>query len=164
MERWLTLHHWGLLVLHVAAGLLVAGLLYWLAPGAFASRIETAGSFFRAVGMGFLFLVAGPFALLVLGLTIVGIPLAAIGLAVYLTTLYVGILLFAYLVGSTLLTPGAGFRRFALVLLAGLTVVVLLVHLPVAGALFRIVATVAGAGMATDQALRVLQARRGSAI
>lgn len=163
LAKWLTLHHWALLVLHVASGLLVAGLLYWIAPDTFRTQVSTAGDLLRAVGVGFLFLVATPCALLVLGLTIVGVPLAVMGLFAYFATLYVGILAFSYLVGSTLMAPGEGIRRFLLVLLAGLTVVVLLVHLPVVGVLFRIVAMVAGAGIVTDQILRALRARRAIA-
>lgn len=159
---WADARHWGLLVLHIAAGFLVAMLLHWLMPGFFASRVANAADFFRSLGVGFVVVVAAPCALILLALTLVGIPLSVIGLAFYLTSIYVGLLLVSFLVGTTLLDPGESWTSFGLALLAGLAIVVLLVHLPIVGVPFRIVATLVGAGLVTERLRAVWSERRAA--
>jgi len=148
---WTEPWHYGLLVLHVAAGFIVAMLLRTLLPTVFEGRVTTAGAFFQTLGIGFVVIVATPVALLLSGLTIVGLPLALIGAAFYLISLYLGILLVSFLVGSTLLDPGENWMSFGLALLAGLAVLVVLTHLPIVGLLFRVLTAMIGVGLLTER-------------
>jgi len=59
-------------------------LLYAFAPGVFGGRLEAAGDFFRLPGVGLLVVVAGPVALALVALTIVGIPLALLVVAIHI--------------------------------------------------------------------------------
>jgi anti-sigma factor RsiW/cytoskeletal protein CcmA (bactofilin family) len=157
---WTDARHWGLLILHVTAGFIVAMLLRTLLPNAFGANVETAGVFFRTLGLGFLALVAAPVALVLVGLTIVGIPLAAIGTATYLISLYVGVLLVAFLVGSTLFHPGENLTGFGVALLAGLCLLVVVAHLPIVGGLFRLLIAMLGAGLVLERGRSFWNARR----
>ena len=68
------------LLVGVAAAALVLGLLFhMLDPRLFESEPPDARSFFKALGVGFLLLVATPAALILCALTVVGIPIAMIG-------------------------------------------------------------------------------------
>jgi len=149
------------MALHVAAAFVVGMLLHALAPGAFGARLETAGAFFRSLGVGFLVLVASPLALALLGLTLVGLPAALIGLAAYLVALYLAGILVAALVGSALVRSRNG-GGFGLALLAGLVVLVLLAHVPVLGALVRSLAILSGLGLLAERA-RLAWSLRGTA-
>jgi hypothetical protein len=126
-------------------------LLRALLPRIFETRVATTGAFFRSLGMGFVIMIATPFALLVLCLTVVGIPLSLIGAAFYLIALYVGLLLVSFLVGATLLDAGDNWRSFGMALLAGLTLLVVLTHLPIVGMLFRILIVMLGVGLVGER-------------
>ncbi len=143
-------------VLHViamAAAVLVGVLLYRLVPRIYAEPLETAGSFFAALGLGFVALIATPVALAVLALTLVGIPLALIGLAVYLTALYLSGILVAALVGSNLVRPEAQrTRSFALSLLVGVAVVGVVAHLPFVGIPIHVLVVLTGLGLIVRRA------------
>jgi cytoskeletal protein CcmA (bactofilin family)/anti-sigma factor RsiW len=148
---WTEPRHYGILVLHIAAGFMVAMLLRALLPRIFETRITTTGAFFWSLGTGFLIMVAAPFGLLVLCLTVVGIPLGVIGAAFYLISLYVGCLLVSFLVGATLLDAGDNWTSFGMALLAGLAVLVVLTHLPMVGMLFRILIVMVGVGLVGER-------------
>lgn len=148
-----------LLVLHIAAGFAAAMLLRALLPAAFEGRIETAGAFFRTLGMGFLVMVAAPIALVLTGLTLVGLPVALIAGAFYLSAVYVGLLLVSFLVGSALVHPGATWTSFGLSLLAGLALVALATHLPVVGGVFLVVVLLIGTGLVAERCLAAWRAR-----
>lgn len=120
-----------LLVIGLAAAFLVGMVLHALFPRIFDERLETSGDFFRALGLGFLALIATPVALVVLALTLAGIPLALIGAAAYLSALYLSGILVAALVGSALVRSDPDHTRsFGLSLLVGILVVGVVAHLP----------------------------------
>jgi cytoskeletal protein CcmA (bactofilin family) len=146
---------WIFLALHVGAGFAAGMVLHALLPGLFAARLETAGAFFRTLGLGFAAVVLAPLALLFTALTLVGLPLALMGLALYLAALYASGLLVAFLVGRSLVQPrGEGARGFGLALLAGLVIVVLATHAPFLGGVLRAVTILTGVGLLLERARR----------
>ncbi|MFB6073906.1 MAG: polymer-forming cytoskeletal protein [Haloarculaceae archaeon] len=84
----------------------------------------------RTGGIGLLAVIAVPVALLVLVVTLVGIPLALAGLALFLIALWIGALLGRYVLGVWLLSL-ADYENRWVALLAGVVAVAVLVRLPV---------------------------------
>lgn len=150
------------IALSLAAAFLVGMLLHQLLPAVFDVRVPTAGAFFRALGVGFLVLVAMPVALGICAVTLVGLPVALMGLALYLAALYVGGIVVAALVGTSLVHPAAeGWGAFGLALLAGLLVVTIAVHTPLVGPVVRIVVVILGLGLLAERSRRGWRLIRG---
>jgi anti-sigma factor RsiW len=135
------------------ASFLIGLILHTLAPSWFAGRIETGRDFFESLGLGVAFAVLGPLALVLLALTIVGIPAAVIGLGAWAACLYFGAVAAAALIGRSLVKPqGDSLREFGMALCVGLVVVVLLRNLPFVGAAAGWVIALVGVGMLVAQA------------
>ncbi len=153
LDRYRSPAFYALHVIGMAAAMLVGILLHRLVPRIYAERLETASSFFAALGLGFVALVATPLGLAVLALTLVGIPLALIGLAVYLTALYLSGILVAALVGATLVRPEPErARSFALSLLVGVVVVAVVAHLPFVAIPVHVLVVLTGLGLIVRRA------------
>jgi cytoskeletal protein CcmA (bactofilin family) len=137
-----------LMLLVAAAAAFVFGLLiYLLDPRLFDADPPDARGFFRSLGTGFVVLLAGPVALLLAGLTVVGIPVALLGLFILTSAVYTSYVLVAGLVGRAVLTPSeAGLAAFAPSLLVGVLIVSAIAALPFVGPAVRIVAVVFGLG------------------
>ena len=147
------------------ASFLIGLLLHWLAPSWFAGRIETGRDFFQSLGLGFAFAVLGPLALALLALTIVGIPVALMGLAAWGFSLYLGAVVVAALIGRSFVRPrGEEQREFGMALAVGLAVVVLLENLPFVGRPATWVIALVGVGMLVAQAHAAWQRSRGVAV
>jgi cytoskeletal protein CcmA (bactofilin family) len=152
------------LALGFAASFLIGMLLHTLAPRLFAGRLVTGRDFFVSLGLGFAVLVLAPIALLLLALTVVGIPAALIGLAAWGVTLYLGGVVVAALIGRSLVKPrGDGARDFGVALLVGLAVVVVVKSLPFVGRPAGWVIALVGVGLLAAQAHAAWQRSRGAA-
>lgn len=104
-------------------------------------------SFWPSLGVGFLALVAVPVACIILGVTIIGIPLAIAAFLIYLVLLYVGWILTAFAVGRWILgrrSDAAPRPLWSLVL--GVVVLAVVGLIPVLGWLAMLVAVVLGLG------------------
>jgi len=147
-----------------AASFLIGMLLHALAPALFGGRLATGRDFFVSLGLGFAVLVLSPIALVLLALTVVGIPAALIGLAAWGIALYLGAIVMAALIGRSLVRPqGEGAREFGMALLVGLLVVVLLKSLPFVGGAAGWVIALVGVGLLAAQAHAAWQRSRGAA-
>jgi cytoskeletal protein CcmA (bactofilin family) len=148
-----------------AASFLIGLILHALAPSWFAGRIETGRDFFGSLGLGAAFAVLGPLACVLLALTVVGIPAALLGLAVWAACLYLGAVVVAALIGRSLVRPrGDSLREFGMALAVGLAVVVVLRNLPAIGAAAGWVIALVGAGMLVTQAHAAWQRSRRPAV
>ena len=67
------------LVIQLGAAFALGLLLYALLPGIFRGGISSGSAFFRSLGVGFVVLLVTPVALAIIGLTLVGLPIALIG-------------------------------------------------------------------------------------
>lgn len=152
LDRYLDGRFWIWLAVRITAAFLVGLLLHAFAPALFRPGAPSIG---RAFGLGVLVLVGAPVALVVLGITLVGLPLALFGAFAYLTALYVGGVLAAGRLGVALLEPEAGGSRraFGLALLVGLLALAVGSSLPFFGDIVRLLAALAGLGILA-QALR----------
>ncbi|MEN8161053.1 MAG: hypothetical protein ABFS41_13355, partial [Myxococcota bacterium] len=144
------------------ASFLIGMVLHTLTPRAFAGRLANGRDFFVSLGLGFAVLILTPVALVLLALTVVGIPAALIGLAVWATGLYLGGIIVAALIGRSLVGGrGDGAREFGLCLLVGLAVVVLVKHLPFVGGAAGWVIALVGVGLLAAELYRAWQGSRG---
>ena len=148
-----------LMLLVGAAATFIFGLLiYLLDPRLFEADPPDARSFFRSLGTGFVVLLAGPVGLLLVGLTVVGIPVAVLGLFLLVSAVYASYVLVAGLVGQAVVTPAApGLGGFAPSLLVGVLIVSAAAALPFVGPAVRIVAVLFGLGCLFER-VRGLQA------
>jgi cytoskeletal protein CcmA (bactofilin family) len=139
----------GRLVL-IASAFVVGLVLFALAPGMFAVRVESTGRFFGAVGMGFAVLVVVPVALVLLAITVLGIPAALFGALVLVSLVFVGPVVVAAVVGRAVMRSGGeSFRDFAVALGVGLLLFGVLASLPAVGGLATFVLVLEGVGLLT---------------
>lgn len=141
-------------------GLLAAGtLLYAVFPRFTQTTARTiSASPLKSVGLGAAIFFSLPPVILLLAITIIGIPIAMALFALYATGLLIGYLAVAFFVGNMLLggarrpqpDPGFGWRIGAL----GVALVILMLarHLPYVGDLLILVAIFAGVGAIVVQA------------
>ena len=141
------------------AGVFVAGALYLLLLPAFAS--EAAATIGRkplpSLGLGLAILLCVPFVAVVLLITIIGIPVALLLVALYLLVLFLGWVtaaLFLAQRGLAAARPGRPVTRgwLLLALLLGLVALWLLKQIPLAGGLIGCIALLAGIGALAWQA------------
>jgi cytoskeletal protein CcmA (bactofilin family) len=143
-----------LIVLIAAAGVFVFGLLiYLLDPRLFEADPPDARGFVRSLGIGFVVLLSSPVAIALIGLTIVGIPVAVLGLFFLISAVYTSYVLVAGLVGQAVLTPsGPGIGSFAPSLLVGVLILSTIAALPFVGPAVRILAVLFGLGCLFERA------------
>lgn len=142
-------------VVWLAAAFGVGLLLHLFLPALYAGEVDSSGAFFRTLGLGLAVVVLTPLCLVLVALTVVGLPVALIGLGFYVLAWYVAGLLVAFLVGQAVLRRGAGtLRDFGLALLAGLVVLAVAYHLPWLGGLLRFLGLLLGYGLLADAVMR----------
>ena len=124
-------------------GLLVAALF----PAAFAFVPRTSSDLGLKAGIGFLVLVATPIAVLILAVTLIGLPLALISFGLWLLALYLAKILVAAAIAQAWFKP-ANFspRVLALPLLVSLALVWVLTNIPYIGGLLSLMVAIAGLG------------------
>jgi cytoskeletal protein CcmA (bactofilin family) len=139
----------------LAAALLTGLVLFWLFPSWLAGRMGDARTALRAAGIGFLVLVATPVGALIAGITLVGLPIALMGLVLWIAGLYLAKIFVAAAIGDALVRPPAAqWSSFALALLLGLLIVFVCINLPYLGGWIGALITVLGLGLAFTRALR----------
>lgn len=143
-----------LIVLIGAAGAFVFGLLiYLLDPRLFDADPPDARGFVRSLGVGFAVLLSSPVAIVLVGLTVVGIPVAILGLFFLITAVYTSFVLVAGLLGRAVLAPSEpGIASFAPSLLVGVLILSAVAALPFVGPAIRILAILFGLGCLLDRA------------
>jgi len=148
-------------VILLAAMFLVGMALHAVVPGIFDNRLETAGEFFRTLGYGFVALVGAPVILVFTFLTIVGIPIAIIGVWVFVTAVFVSGIVVSALIGCAMVRSAeTSTTGFGLALLLGLCVTLFSGAIPFVGLLVHVVILVTGVGLVADRCVSALRASR----
>jgi cytoskeletal protein CcmA (bactofilin family) len=145
--------------IQLVASWILGVLLYMLWPQLFSGQVATTGAFLRSLGWGLAALVLTPFVLVAVGFTIVGIPLAVLGLFVWVAAIYGADIAVGALIGRALLQPDSSLGAFARALLAGLGVITVGHLLPFVGSAVGWVSLLLGMGLLADQARRLVPAR-----
>lgn len=155
---------WGSVLYGLVANLLLGALLVAGLP-AYSSRLaeRVSADPLRLGAAGFVALVGVPVVLVLVAITVVGIPLALIGLLAYLVALWVGFVYGAYAVGAWALDR-AGVETSRWVHLAvGVVAFSLVGVVPVLGALLQFAALLLGLGALALGGYRRLRGRRPGA-
>jgi cytoskeletal protein CcmA (bactofilin family) len=152
------------MLIQLCAAFVVGLVLYALLPQIFSGRISSGSEFFRSLGVGFVVLFVAPIALVIAGLTLVGLPIALIGGGLYLTALYLTGIVVAALIGVSMVRPKSeGLRDFGVALLVGVLILTVATHIPLLGGILRFVVALLGLGLLTDRVRSAWRASRPEA-
>jgi hypothetical protein len=146
LQHWSEPRFYVFLVVRFAAAFVFGMMLYALVPRLFASRLDDAAGFFRALGSGFLFAVATPIAIVCCALTVIGIPVATLAICAYVAALYSANIAVGALIGRRLVGSDEGWMPFGSALLAGLGILYAAESVPFLGAAVGIVSVLFGLG------------------
>lgn len=103
--------------------------------------------FWVCLGLGFLTLVISPFAVILLLVTVIGIPIAFLWIVAFLILAYMAKIWVAFAVGRALvMKAGSGDRR-GWALLAGLLLYYVIGYIPVVGGLVKLIVMLIGIGV-----------------
>lgn len=137
------------LLLSIMAALVTGLILYWLAPGLLEWRPDSPQSVALTGGVGFLVLVAAPVASVLAMVTVIGLPVGLITLALWASLLYLAKVAVAIPVGAALLhkeRPAEDLRAFLACLALGLALFALLRLIPYLGGLLAFAVALVGMG------------------
>jgi len=123
-------------------------LLLWLFPALQTLSLASAGAAVRAAGIGLITAVVLPVVAVLACATVVGIPLAVIGLIAWCLGLYFAKIVVAQYIGRSLFRSESGATpHYAATLVAGLVIVLIAVNVPWMGWLAGLLLTLVGLGM-----------------
>ncbi len=146
--RWTDPAFYGAGFVFLVSAFLVGLALQAVAPKAFGAHVATPTDFLRCVGLGFVALVATPVFLVLCLVTVVGIPIGVIGLFVYLTSLFLSLVVVAALIGSAVWgSESESVWAFGTSLLLGLVILGVAANLPFLGGLVRFLVLLTGLGL-----------------
>jgi hypothetical protein len=165
LGRWLKLGFYVGQLVRLAAAFALGLVLYWLLPALFEWATPPEHRLLRAAGIGFLALVATPVAAVLLGITVIGLPIGLLALGTWIVALYISGILVALMVGQLLLrSPRKNAGAFALALLIGLALIRIGVNLPYVGGIVWFLVIVVGLGMLVAQLRRIASRLRAPAV
>ncbi len=146
------------ILIRVAAAFGVGLLVYALFPRLFGGAIPDGRDFFVSMGKGFVVLLVTPAVIVLLALTLVGMPAALILAGVLLAAIYLAGILVAALIGLSITRPaGDTLRDFGVALITGLGVLAVGTLIPGLGVLLHVVVAMVGLGLLIDRARAVWQ-------
>lgn len=143
----------------IAAGLLVL----WLLPSLRNAYLESGVDAVITAGVGLLALVGVPLVAIVVGITIIGLPIALAGLALWVAAVYFAKILFAHFLGRVVLRERSAEPDFALALAVGLALVIIVINIPFIGGVLNFILTIVGLGMIVEQIYHRLHRRSEAA-
>lgn len=154
---WFHEHLMGPLLLGVAA--LLTGLVFHaVVPSLFGVQVSDAAGLGRSLGLGALVMIGGPILIAIAGITVVGIPLAVIGLFAYLTALFLALLASAALLGNAIWRADpVDTGTFAKHVATGLVILLLVKQVPYVGVLLHGVTLLIGLGLLATSLYRSWQ-------
>jgi cytoskeletal protein CcmA (bactofilin family) len=147
-NRYATGHFYYWQAIWMAGALVLGLLLYLIAPGLFAARLDTGAALLWSALAGFVVLVATPIAAIVACITLVGIPAGIVAILIwaiswiFLSKVFVGAAL-----GRGLLRTRPTPTPFALSLLAGLLIIFVAINLPYIGGWLGFLVILVGLGL-----------------
>jgi cytoskeletal protein CcmA (bactofilin family) len=152
-DRYSTRHFYVFTAVSIAAALLAGMVMFRFAPWLFRAGLGTAGEFFRAMAYGFVALVAVPIGLVILACTIIGIPLALIGLFAFGTCAYLAKIVVGAILGMAICgePEASDWSGFGLPLIVGLGIVMVTMAIPYVGGVVGFVTLLVGLGVIADR-------------
>jgi cytoskeletal protein CcmA (bactofilin family) len=134
-------------ILWLAAAFLTGMVLFWLVPALTNVNLDSARALLTAAGIGFLAACATPIAAIIVAITLIGLPIGLVTLALWLLCLYLAKIVLAGFMGRALLRgQGEENASPALMLLVGLVLVLIAINLPYVGGIISFFLTLLGLG------------------
>lgn len=143
----------------LAAAFLMGVILLALVPSLRRASIDDGMGALAAAGVGLVAMVATPIIALIAAVTIVGLPVAALGIFMWLVGLYFAKIVVAHFAGRRLFATTGQDKHFALALLVGLLLMLVAVNLPLVGGLLNFLLTITGLGMLVIWFWRIFESR-----
>ena len=140
-SRYLTIRFYVWQFIRVLTMFVTGLLLFKLVPALVPSRFISGTDWLKAGGVGFLTLVAVPVAAIIVGVTVIGLPISIVSVVLYLMACYFAKIIVAEFVGRSVMQASG-----LVSLLAGIFLVVVAVNLPWIGSLINFVLILLGLG------------------
>jgi hypothetical protein len=142
-------------VIWLVAAMLVGWLGLLLFPGFFQATTQAVGSGWSSLGLGIGILAGVPLAMIVVAITLVGLPISLMLLALYVTAIYLAKVWVGAFLGRIILRPsGATKGDWVLGLLVGLLILTIVGFVPYLGGLVHLGVVCLGLGAFAGQLYR----------
>jgi cytoskeletal protein CcmA (bactofilin family) len=162
-SRYATLGFYFSQLLHLAAAFIAGFLLLLIVPSLRRLGFSDIISVLKSGGIGFLLVFATPIAAICVAITLIGMPVAFVGVVTWLLGLYLAKIVVANFIGRTLLaSQGDRMTSVALALLVGLALIFIAINLPYVGGLIHFVLVLVGFGALAMNLYGSFQAAPGS--
>jgi cytoskeletal protein CcmA (bactofilin family) len=163
-NKYLTLGFYFKQVLRLAAAFLMGLLLFWLVPGMNRAPLSDGRGLLTSAGIGFLAAVAIPAAVIILAITLIGLPIALTAFLFWLLALYLAKIVVGRYIGGLLLgSAGNTMASTTLTLIVGLVIIIAAINLPFIGGILNILLTVIGLGALVIAIYRMFKGPRETA-
>ncbi len=155
MDRYSSRHFYVFFAISFAAAFLSGMAMFRIAPWMFDSKISTGTEFFRVLAYGFVAIIALPIGFVVLALTVIGIPIAVVGLFLFGTFAYFSKIVIGGIIGISIFgePEESDWRGFGLPLVAGLGIVLVATDILYLGEVVGFVTLLTGLGIIADRLL-----------
>lgn len=134
-------------VLRFGAAFVTGLLLLWLVPPLKRLSLDSLGETVTAAGAGLIAIIAVPIIALMIAFTLIGLPIAVVGVLLWLVALYFAKIVLAHFVGRRLFDRAGRSTHFATALAVGLVLILLAVNMPWVGGLVNFLLTITGFGL-----------------
>jgi len=147
-------------LLRIVGAFLMGLLLFWLLPGLKRAPLSNIQGLLASGGIGFLAAVATPIAVIIMAITVIGLPVALATLIFWLLALYLSKIVIGRYIGGILTGNGKDtFGSTALSLFIGITIIVVAINLPYIGGILNILLILIGLGALLITAYRMFKGR-----
>jgi cytoskeletal protein CcmA (bactofilin family) len=143
-SRYFTLSFYVWQIVRILAAFITGLILFRLFPWLLSAGLTSGKDWLKAGGLGFAVLVAVPIAAIIVGITVIGLPIALLSIFLWVAGLYLSKIIVAEFVGRSLMKTSG-----AVPLLAGLLLVIVAVNLPWIGGLINFLLCLLGLGAIT---------------
>jgi hypothetical protein len=149
-SRYLTIRFYVFQAIRFAAAFLAGWLFFWLVPSMARTPTGSGGVLLVAAVMGAVAVAATPILAVLVGITLVGLPLAILGLMSWIVVLYLAKIVVALHVGRRFFGGVADGERLLATLGVGLLIVLAVVNVPYVGIVMNLLLTLTGVGLIVD--------------
>ncbi len=146
-NRYLTGEYYLRQLVRLAAAFLSGLLLLWLVPAVRDADLDGGMDGLKTAGIGLVALVSMPIIFGLFAASLVGLPIAIVGLFLWAALIYFAKIVVAYMIGSMIFSGRDQQGNLALTLFVGLVAVIVAVCLPGVGGVINFLLTVIGIGM-----------------
>ncbi len=137
-------------LLWFVAAFIVGWIAITLIPRLGDVQLQSGVAGLKTAGIGLLALVSAPVMAIVVGITLVGLPLSFITIACWLVAWYLSQIVLAYYIGRSIIEKRHDRPGLAVALLLGLLIVTLATSLPLLGGVLALLATILGLGLMVE--------------